>query len=56
MRLQNVFKSFFRNVYVVLKGIGYSRAAAAHARSGDYKKAREILNEYDKCLAKYYNT
>lgn len=42
-------KTFFRKAYLIMKGVGYARAAAYHAQQGDHKKAREIMQEYDKC-------
>lgn len=42
-------KKFFRSVYVVLKGLGYARAAAFHARQGDRQKAIDLMEEYSKC-------
>ena len=45
-------KTIFRSIYHVLKGIGYARAAATAARSGDHKKAKELMEEYGKCSPK----
>lgn len=42
-------KSFFRQVYVVLKGIGYARAAADAARNGNHERATKLMQEYGKC-------
>jgi hypothetical protein len=42
-------KTIFRKLYVIMKGFGYARAAAFHARQGDRKKAMQIMQEYDKC-------
>jgi hypothetical protein len=42
-------KNFLRGVYVIIKGIGYARAAAFHARQGDHKRANQIMEEYAKC-------
>lgn len=42
-------KSFLRKTYIILKGFGYARAAAFHARQGNVEKAKELMQEYDKC-------
>lgn len=42
-------KTFLRKAYILLKGIGYARAAALYARQGDRKKALAIMEEYNKC-------
>lgn len=42
-------KKFFRQVYVVLKGIGYARAAAAAARTGNNAEAKRLMQEYGRC-------
>jgi hypothetical protein len=42
-------KTFLRKVYLFAKGFGYARTAAYYAHQGDHKKAREIMQEYDKC-------
>lgn len=42
-------KKIFRNIYVVLKGIGYARAAAEKARMGDRKGAIKLMDDYAKC-------
>jgi hypothetical protein len=40
---------FLKSVYVVLKGIGYARAAADAARNGNHEKATKLMQEYGKC-------
>lgn len=42
-------KNFFRQVYVVLKGIGFARTAADLARNGKHKEAQKLMNDYGKC-------
>lgn len=42
-------KKFLRNVYIIMKGFGYARAAANAARAGDRKKAIELMQEYERC-------
>lgn len=42
-------KTIFRKFYVIMKGFGYARAAAFHARQGNRERAIEIMKEYDKC-------
>ena len=42
-------KKILRSVYVVLKGIGYARAAADAARNGNHEKATKLMQEYGKC-------
>jgi len=42
-------KKFLRNIYVVLKGVGYARAAAEKARMGDREGAIALMAEYEKC-------
>lgn len=42
-------KKFLRNIYLVMKGFGYARAAANAARNGDRKKAVELMQEYERC-------
>ncbi len=42
-------KSFFRRIYIMLKGIGYARAAAERARVGDRAGAVALMQEYEKC-------
>jgi hypothetical protein len=42
-------KKFLRNVYLVMKGFGYARAAANAARNGNREKAVQLMQEYDKC-------
>ena len=42
-------KSFLRKTYIILKGFGYARAAAFHARQGNRQKAIELMEEYSKC-------
>lgn len=42
-------KSFFRKVYVCLKGIGVARAAADLARNGKHEEAKKIIAAYGEC-------
>lgn len=42
-------KTILRKAYIILKGFGYARAAAFHARQGNHTRAKEIMAEYDKC-------
>lgn len=42
-------KSFLRKVYIILKGVGYARAAAAAARNGKHDEAKHLIQEYGKC-------
>lgn len=42
-------KKTLRKLYVILKGFGYARAAAFHARQGNVQKAKELMAEYDRC-------
>ena len=42
-------KKVIRNIYVLLKGIGYARTAAMYARAGKREKAIALMQEYDKC-------
>ncbi len=42
-------KNFFRQTWIILKGLGYARAAAEKARMGDRKGAIALMQEYEKC-------
>lgn len=42
-------KSFFRAIYMCLKGMGAARAAAVLARTGDYAGAKKIMEAYGQC-------
>ncbi len=42
-------KSFFRKVYITLKGIGYAKAAADLARNGKHKEAQKLMAAYGEC-------
>jgi hypothetical protein len=42
-------KKFFRELYLIMKGIGYARAASEKARMGDRKGAVALMEEYNKC-------
>lgn len=42
-------KTFFRQVYIVLKGLGYAKAAADLARNGKHKQAQELMTKYGEC-------
>ena len=42
-------KKFFRNFYVLLKGIGYAKAAADLARNGKHKEAQKLMAAYGEC-------
>ena len=42
-------KKFFRSIYVIMKGIGYARAAAELSRNGRYKEAKELMRQYGEC-------
>jgi len=46
---QNNMKKIFRSIYVMLKGIGYARAAADAARNGNHDRAKHLMQEYGKC-------
>jgi len=41
--------SFFRKVYLCLKGIGVARAAADLARNGKHEQAKKIIAAYGDC-------
>jgi hypothetical protein len=41
-------KSFFRAIYMSLKGMGAARAAVL-ARNGDYAGAKKIMEAYGQC-------
>lgn len=42
-------KSFFRKIYITLKGIGYAKAAANLARNGKHKEAQALMAAYGEC-------
>ncbi len=42
-------KTFFRKVYITLKGIGYAKAAADLARNGKHKEAQKLMAAYGEC-------
>ena len=42
-------KTFFRKFYVMLKGIGYARAAAELSRNGKHKEAQDLMRQYGEC-------
>jgi len=42
-------KTFFRKVYVTLKGIGYAKAAADLARNGKHKEAQALMTKWGEC-------
>lgn len=42
-------KKILRSIYIFMKGFGYARAAAFHARQGDHRKATQIMEEYSRC-------
>ncbi len=42
-------KKFLRSFYVIMKGFGYSRAAAERARMGDHQGAIKLMEEYSRC-------
>jgi hypothetical protein len=42
-------KSFFRKVYITLKGLGYAKAAADLARNGKHKEAQKLMAAYGEC-------
>ncbi len=42
-------KKFLRNIYLIMKGFGYARAAAEAARSGNRERAVQLMQEYEKC-------
>jgi len=42
-------KKIFRSIYVMLKGIGYARAAADAACNGNHDRAKHLMQEYGKC-------
>jgi hypothetical protein len=42
-------KKFFRKFYVLLKGIGYAKAAADLARNGKHKEAQKLMATYGEC-------
>lgn len=42
-------KKVLRNIYLIMKGFGYARAAANAARNGNRDKAIQLMQEYDRC-------
>ena len=42
-------KKFFRSIYVIMKGIGYARAAAELSRNGKQKEAIALMKQYEAC-------
>ena len=42
-------KSFFRKVYICLKGLGYAKAAADLARNGKHEEAKKLMVAYGEC-------
>lgn len=42
-------KNALRKLYIIMKGFGYARAAAFHARQGNRQKAIDLMEEYAKC-------
>jgi len=42
-------KTFFRKIYITLKGIGYAKAAADLARNGKHKEAQALMTKYGEC-------
>lgn len=42
-------KNFFRKFYILLKGIGYAKAAANLARNGKHKEAQALMAAYGEC-------
>jgi hypothetical protein len=42
-------KTFLRQCYIMLKGIGYAKAAADLARNGKHKEAQKLMTSYGEC-------